>query len=234
MGDPDLKLFLEQHSTYVSALEAAGLEVTNLPADEEYPDSVFVEDPALCLREIAILMRPGASSRQGEVARIEPHVRSIYEDNVYKLPDGAFAEGGDILVTDREIVVGLSTRTNMEGAAAIAEIAEPRGYSVRHVQTPVGVLHLKTDCATLGDERILSTRRLAASGIFDGYDVLLVPDGEEAAANAIRVNDSVLVAGGFEQTRQALAGTGLTVVPVSVTEAAKLDGGLSCMSLRLP
>ncbi len=232
LGPPDPALFRRQHANYVERLASAGVVVTSLSADEAFPDSVFVEDPALCLPHGAILLRSGAAQRRGEAATLEPALREFYGDHLACLPEGAFADGGDILVTGREIIVGLSARTNRSGAEAITALAGDWGYSVRTVATPAGILHLKTDCSTLGGKRVLSTRRLADSGTFDDYDIILVPETEEAAANAIRVNDTVFVAAGFERTADALSRLSLRVESVDVSEAAKLDGGLSCMSLR--
>lgn len=231
-GEPDVNLFREQHEGYVAALRHAGLEVSVLPADERFPDSVFVEDPVLCLPECALLLRSGAASRRREAEAIAPAVREFYGADVHSLPEAALADGGDILVTDREILVGLSNRTNPAGAAAIRAIVSRWHYPVREVATPAEVLHFKSDCATLGGGRILATNRLAGSGVFDGYDVLEVPAHETAAANAIRVNDTVIVAAGFEDTATMLQAQGFAVETVRVTEAAKLDAGLSCMSLR--
>ncbi len=233
IGNPDPAVFREQHASYVRALEATGVTVTILRAEEDWPDSMFVEDPVLCLPEGAILMRPGAASRQGEVSIIEPCIRSIYGERVHAIPDDAHVEGGDILLTDREILIGLSARTNAAGVTAVTALVTPWGYNVRPVETPPDILHFKTDCAWLGDNHVLCTRRLAQTGVFDGYDIVPVPDGEEAAANAIRVNDTIFVAGGYPETKKILEALGRPVVPVPVTEAAKLDGGLSCMSLRL-
>lgn len=232
LGDPDPALFREQHARYVTALERAGVAVTVLAADERFPDSVFVEDPVFCLPEGAILLNPGAPSRLGEEEAIAPAIRSFYGNRACSMSAGASVDGGDILVTDSEILIGLSARSNSYGINEISEIVRPWGYKVRSVDTAAGVLHLKTDCATLGDNRVLSTSRLADSGVFDGYDVIIVPDGEEAAANAVRVNDTVLVADGYPRTADALTRAGYTVDILDVSEAQKLDAGLSCMSLR--
>jgi dimethylargininase len=232
LGTPDPALFRKQHAVYVAALERAGLTVTVLAADERFPDSVFVEDPAFCLPEIAILLSSGAPARQGEAEVIEPAIRSFYGQHTCNMSDGALVDGGDILVTDNEILIGLSNRTNSYGINEITEIVRPWGYTVRPVDTPTGVLHLKTDCATLGGDTVLATRRLAASGIFDGYEVMLVPEGEEAAANAVRINDTVLLAAGFTQTADELSHAGFAIECLDISEARKLDGGLSCMSLR--
>ena len=231
-GDPNYSRFRRQHRLYIAALSNAGLNVTTLPPNDAYPDAVFVEDPALCLPDCAILLRPGTPSRRREPETLASTIQSVYGNRMLRLPDTVSIEGGDILVTDREVVVGQSARTDAAGASALAELLGPLGYAVRGVQTPSSVLHLKTDCATLGDNQVLATRRLAESGGFDGYDVVLVPDDEEAAANAVRLNDTVLLAQDYPRTQERLVSLGFSVVTVPVSEAAKLDGGLSCMSLR--
>jgi len=232
LGTPDAARFRSQHAAYVAALERAGVSVTVLAPDERFPDSVFVEDPAFCLPEIAVLLRSGAPERQGEAAAIEPAIRSFYGKHAFSLSDGALVDGGDILVTGSEVLVGLSNRTNAYGVNEIIELVRPWGYKVRAIETPVSVLHLKTDCATLGGNTILATKRLAEGGAFSDYKTILVADGEEAAANAVRVNDTVLLAEGFDQTAAILSEAGFSVECLDISEARKLDGGLSCMSLR--
>ncbi len=231
VGVPDVELFQAQHSAYLDALANAGLSVTVLEPLEDYPDSVFVEDPALCLPEGAIVLRPGAASRRGESAEIAPTLKQAYGE-VHEIQGLGFIDGGDIMVTDREILIGLSARTDREGVAALDNITQPWGYKIREVQTPTSVLHFKSDSAPLGGERVLATKRLAESGCFEGYDVLLIPDGEEAAANALRVNDQVFLASGFPETADLLSNAGYDLTLLPMTEAAKLDGGLSCLSLR--
>lgn len=231
IGDPDYEQMLLDHADYVGTLKQAGASVTELSAQEDFPDSVFVEDVALCLPEAAILMRPGAPSRFGEVAGMAPVLRDFY-DQVIQLPGPGFIEGGDILRTSTEILVGRSERTDSAGIAALAEVLEPWGHQLREVHTPPGVLHFKTDCSLLDAQTILSTRRLAASGCFEGYKVIYTADGEEAAANAIRYNDLVLMAAGFPRTRDNLLESGYQVHEINNSECAKLDGGMSCLSLR--
>jgi dimethylargininase len=232
LGDPDHDQMLRDHAHYVASLREAGAEVTELPALEAFPDSVFVEDVALCLPEFAILMRPGAASRAGEVAQMAPVLRDTYEQ-LYEIEAPGHIEGGDILTTSREILVGRSERTDSAGIAQLAAIVEPRGYSLREVLTPPGVLHFKTDCSLLDAETILATRRLAASGCFDGYRVIHTADNEEAAANSIRYNELVLMPSGFSLTRERLLEAGYEVREINNSECAKLDGGMSCLSLRL-
>ncbi|MDK3074308.1 arginine deiminase family protein [Sedimentitalea sp. JM2-8] len=230
-GTPDLENMLDAHAAYVAALKSTGAEVIELPPLSAFPDAVFVEDTALCLPEGAILMRPGAPSRLGEVAEMAPALRDCY-DEVREIKGHGFVEGGDILVTGREILVGRSARTDAAGVAELAEIAGEWGHKLREVFTPAGVLHFKTDCSLMDAETILSTRRLDASGCFEGYRVLHTAEGEEAAANAIRFNNLVLFAAGFPRTADMLAREGFDVVEIDNTECAKLDGGMSCLSLR--
>ena len=230
-GDPAYDGVRSEHDAYVAALRAAGVEVTVLPPLEAFPDSVFVEDPALVFAEGAILLRPGAVSRAGEVAEIAPVLRGIF-DTVLELPPGGFADGGDVLLTPTGVMIGLSARTDRVGAEALLACLDKLGRKGTIVETPAGVLHFKTDCSLLDDESVLSTRRLARSGVFDGFRQVLVPEGEEAAANALRVNDVVLVASGCPRTIAMLDGLGYRVVPVETTEIGRVDAGLSCMSLR--
>lgn len=231
-GNPDLTQMREDHAAYVAALRSTGAEVVELPPLEAYPDSVFVEDTMLCLPKVAIAMRPGAPTRQGEVAQMRPAVAAFYGENIRDIAAPGCIEGGDILVTGREILVGLSARTNREGVAQLHEIAKEFGHALRVVETPEGVLHFKTDCGLLDAETILATRRLAASGCFKGYRVLLVKDEEEAASNCIRFNNLVIMTAGFPRTAEMLDQAGYRVVEINNTECAKLDGGMSCLSLR--
>ena len=230
-GAPDLATFRQHHADYVAALRSTGAEVTVLPPLEAYPDSVFVEDAALCLPDGAIAMRPGAPSRLGEAAEMAPHVTRAYGD-IRTITGPGFIEGGDILVTEREILVGKSARTDAAGVEELRAIVSDWGYALRELQTPPDVLHFKTDCSLLDGETILATQRLARSGCFEGYKVILTEDGEEACANSIRFNDLVIMPKGFPKTAEVLDRAGYNLVEIGNTEAAKLDGGMSCLSLR--
>ncbi|MEZ5796403.1 MAG: arginine deiminase family protein [Paracoccaceae bacterium] len=231
-GAPDLAVMLQHHAAYVAALRATGAEVVELPALPAYPDSLFVEDTALCLPQGAVIMRPGAPSRLGEAAEMAPVLRGFYRDLRRISGADSFIEGGDILVTGSEILVGRSARTNAAGVAELARLVADWGHPLREVETPPGVLHFKTDCSLMDGETILATDRLAASGCFAGYRVIAVAQGEEAAANAIRFNDTVLFPQGFPRTRDRLASAGYAVTEIGNSECARLDGGMSCLSLR--
>lgn len=227
---PDFPALLLEHQAYVAALRAAGLDVMVLEPLEPFPDSLFVEDPALVFSQGAILLRPGAPSRAAEAAELAPVLAQRFE-RLLRLNEG-FADGGDILVTPREVLIGLSARTDARGAAALQGLLRSLGLASRVVEVPRGTLHLKTDCSLLDEETLLATGSLAASGVLAGYRTLLVPDGERAATNAVRVNDVVLLRDGCPRTREMLVKQGLQPVPLPTTEIAKIDAGLSCMSLR--
>ena len=231
-GTPDLGLMQRHHADYVAALRSTGATVVELDALEAFPDSVFVEDTALCLPEGAVVMRPGAPSRLGEAAEMAPHLRALYSDVERIAGAESFIEGGDILTTETEILVGRSARTNAAGIEELTRLVTPWGHRVREVFTPPGVLHFKTDCSLLDGETILSTAQLAASGCFAGYRVILVAEGEEACANTIRFNDLVIMPAGFPKTRELLDQAGYQVAEIGNSECAKLDGGMSCLSLR--
>jgi dimethylargininase len=231
VGAPDYAKVLAEHSAYVKALEEAGVKVETLAALDAYPDSMFVEDPALVFTEGAIVMRPGASSRFGEAAEMTPTLKRLFA-RVLDLPSPGFADGGDILVLQDRVMIGLSDRTNETGAHALAECLKALGKTSVIVRTPPNILHFKSDCSLLDDQTVLSTKRLAAGGVFDGLKILFTPDGEEGAANALRINDRVFVGSAFPQTMAMLQNAGYSVVPLATSEIAKVDAGLSCMSLR--
>ena len=152
-------------------------------------------------------------------------------DKVLSLASG-FADGGDILTTQDLVMIGLSARTDHTGAEALQSALAELGRKSEIVTTPPGVLHFKTDCSLLDEERILSTRRLAASGVFSNFRIITVPEGEEAAANALRINDVVLVGADYPRTIEMLQKEGFSVAALKTTEIGKIDAGLSCMSLR--
>lgn len=229
-GSPTLAGVEAEHAAYVAALEAAGVAVQVLDPLDDFPDSIFVEDPALVYTEGAILLHPGAPSRAGERAFIAPVLKDRFA-TVLEIAEG-FADGGDVLNLPDRVMIGLSARTDRAGALALSQCLARLGKRSQIVETPAGVLHFKTDCSLLDDETILSTPRLAASGVFAGKRVLLTPPGEEAAANALRVNDVVLVGAGFPATRALLEKAGYRVVALQTGEIGKIDAGLSCMSLR--
>lgn len=231
MGAPDPDLFDAEHAVYMDALRHAGAMVTVLEPLEEFPDSCFIEDPALCLKGVAIVLRPGAPTRLGEAAALKPVLEGLFPE-VHDLPGTGFVDGGDILCSDAEVMVGLSARTDRAGVDALRPLVEDLGYRLRLVETPADILHFKTESSLLDAETILSTPKLAATGCFDGYRIIETADLEGAAANAIRFNDPVFLSAGHPRTAERLDKAGYTVVELPMTQAALLDGGLSCLSLR--
>ncbi|PCI04288.1 MAG: dimethylarginine dimethylaminohydrolase [Hyphomicrobiales bacterium] len=229
--DPSAENFMQQHGAYVAALKASGARVLELPALEEFPDSVFVEDSALCLKEAAIVLRPGAPSRFGEAALIRPALESQFS-KVLDLPGDGFLDGGDVLLSDEDAFIGLSARTNQAGFDALATILATFGYSPVKIETLASILHFKTECGLLDSKTIFSTENLASIGCFENYQVILTPEGEEGAANIVRFNDNVLVSQGYPKSEALLKSHGYNVVVIDTSEPAKIDGGLSCMSLR--
>lgn len=228
--DPDHRIVLAEHLAYVDALRAAGVAVEVLPPLDDYPDSIFVEDPAFVVPEGAILLRPGTPSRLGESAELAAVLERRFA--TVKTLDRGYADGGDILILPDEILVGLSARTDREGAERFAELMAGFGRTVRVVAPPAGTLHLKTASSLIDEMAVITTPALADAGLFGDLDVIVTPEGEEAAANLLRVNDVVLVGAGYPTTAALVAARGLSVVPLAVSEIAKIDAGLSCMSLR--
>ena len=228
---PTYEGVLAEHRAYVDALAAAGLSVDILKPLEAFPDSVFVEDPALVFAEGAILLRPGAPSRLAERDEVCGALARHFA-NVAELDVGEYADGGDVLVTPATVFIGLSARTNRIGAEALVKHLAAIGKAARIVKTPPDVLHFKSACALLSEDTIVATKALATAGIFTGYRVLETPDGEDGGANLVRANRTVLVGAHYPRTAEMIAKEGLAVRLLPVSEVAKLDAGLSCMSLR--
>ena len=229
-GAPAREEVQRELDAYVAALRASGVAVETLPALDAFPDSIFVEDPALVFSNGAILLRPGAPSRFGEAAALGPELRRRF-GTVLELTEG-FVEGGDVLVMPDVVLIGLSERTDGEGAEALKVLLERLGRRGEIVSTPPGVLHFKTDCSLLDEQTILATSRLAAARAFQGCRVIVTLKGEEAAANALRVNDRVFVGDRFPRTADRLTAAGYEIVLLPSAQIALLDGGFSCLSLR--
>ena len=227
---PAFEKIAREHEVYIEALRSQGVAVTMLEALEPFPDSIFVEDPALVFSEAAVLLRPGAPSRLPESERLAPTLEANFL-RLLRLSEG-HADGGDILVTPEHVFIGLSARTDEPGARALQSLLESIGRASHIVRTPPGTLHLKSDCSLVDEQTILVTEELADSGLFGGLEVLVVPPEERAAANAVRVNDVMFVRAGCPRTADLLADHGVDVVALPVSEISKIDAGLSCMSLR--
>jgi dimethylargininase len=228
--DPSFEGVLAEHRAYVTALQEAGVTVEILAALPDFPDSLFVEDPALVFNNGAILLRPGAPSRAGETALLVPALRRHFA--CLLAVERGRVDGGDVLTLPDRVLIGLSARTDRIGAEALLVCLKALGRDGEIVETPENVLHFKSDCALLDEQTVLVTARLAASGVFAGLRRILVPAGEEPAANALRINDTVFVSAGFPATLALLRRLDMKVQTLVTTEIAKIDAGLSCMSLR--
>jgi len=230
LGPPDIDRARRQHDGYIAALEACGLDVTVLPGDNEHPDSVFVEDVALLTPGCAIVTRPGADSRRGETDGWHS-VLSRHFTDVRRITAPGTVEGGDILAVDGHYYIGLTERTNANGAQQVIAVLESVGLGGATVSVN-RLLHLKTGIAYLGGGHMVVADEMAGMAAFADFRHIWVPPSEGYAANCLQINGTVLVADGFPETAARIAAAGFTVQTVAVDEFQKLDGGLSCLSLR--
>jgi len=251
LGAPDYEKALSQHAAYAEALRFCGLEVTILAADENYPDSVFIEDTAVLSEKVTVITRPGAPSRRGEEDAVAAALAK-FVDRLEHITAPGTLEGGDVLRGENHFFIGISARTNEAGARQLAVILKKNGYAATLVPLQ-HVLHLKTGIAYLQKNRLLACgeflgrtpkgtganalphRGTGANALppFSSFKIIPVPVGEEYAANSLWINGRVLVPAGFPMTKKAIERSGYETVPVDVAEFRKLDGGLSCLSLRL-
>jgi dimethylargininase len=247
LGAPNPTLALQQHAAYCEALEACGLRLTRLDADERYPDSTFVEDTAVIIRALshgrasaqaasaacAILTRPGAFSRAGEVESIAATLSRLSQE-IHSIREPGTLDGGDVCEAEDHFFIGISERTNEAGANQLAKLLASHGYpsSFVDIRRVKNVLHLKSGLAYLGDDRLAVIDALADHKEIRRYDLVRVNATEQYAANCVRINDYVLVVDGFPEFEGALQNRGYKTLSVEMTEFQKMDGGLSCLSLR--
>ncbi|GAA0769635.1 dimethylarginine dimethylaminohydrolase [Clostridium subterminale] len=232
LGKPDYELALKQHDKYIETLRECGVNVTVLEANEEFPDSCFVEDVALCTRKCAIVTRPGALSRRNEILQrdMQEALENFYE-NVEYIKEPGTVEAGDIMMVGDHFYIGLSARTNEEGAKQIIEIL--RKYSLDGSVVPLKeVLHLKTGLSYIENNNLLVAGEFVTSPIFKEFNKIIINDDENYSANCIWVNDAVIVPAGYPTTKKAIEDAGYEVKEVDTSEYRKIDGGLSCLSLR--
>jgi dimethylargininase len=247
LGPPDYQLALWQHAAYCNALESCGLSLTRLEPDERFPDSTFVEDTAIMIShsvtnhgvtsatagQMSIMTRPGAPSRRGEGHSIEQTLNELGL-KTYAISQPGTVDGGDICETEDHFFIGISERTNEAGASQLAVLLKSLGYTaiivdIRDLKT---ILHLKSGLAYLGDNRLVVTEALRTHAVFEGYELFQVESAEAYAANCVRVNDTVLMAAGFPLFQRTLQDLGYKTLALEMSEFQKLDGGLSCLSLR--
>ncbi len=229
LGTPDFNKILVQHKEYTNVLKQLGLEIIVLDHLPGHPDAYFVEDTAVITPEIGIITNPGAQSRKGEEDGIEL-VLSKFMDTLRIKPPGTL-DGGDIMQADNHFFVGISERTNREGAEQFSDILQRFGYIIDMVSVGAG-LHLKSGVNYLGDGNMLMTSSFRDLPEFLDYNKIMLKEGEEYAANTLLVNGTFITPAGFPDTYKLLTGLGKQVITLDVSEVMKMDGGLTCMSLR--
>ncbi len=230
LGEPDFEKALKQHQAYVEALRSCGLEVSVLAPYSQFPDATFVEDVALCTADFAIITRPGALSRREEIALIES-VLSAHFDRVERIQSPGTLEAGDVMMVGNTFYIGLSERTNAAGANQLIAILEKNGMKGIVVKLEE-VLHLKTGLSYLENNVLLVGGEFIEHPEFESFQKIIIDEDEAYAANSLWVNGKVLVPKGFPKTLQKIEAVGYETIEVDVSEFQKVDGGLSCLSLR--
>jgi dimethylargininase len=224
----DLAIARQQHRAYEKLLERLGARVISLPAEPALPDSMFVEDPAIVLDELAVILPLGTDSRRPEAASLAKALSSFRKLEYVNLP--GTLEGGDILRIARKLFVGLTRRSNAEGIRQLAALLAPRHYEV--IAVPVtGCLHLKSAVTHVGGNTLLANRAMFDATPFAGYDWIDVDPAEPHAANALAFGDTIIFPASFPRTRARLEARGFHVTPLEISELQKAESGLTCSSL---
>ena len=233
LGIPSFERVLGQHRSYCRALVECGLALITLDADLRFPDSTFVEDTAILTARGAILTRPGAASRDGEVDAIRPAILDFFPSPLTIEAPGTL-DGGDICEAEDHLFIGLSHRTNEEGARQLAGHLASFGYtsSAIDVRPMTTILHLKSGISSIGGNTLVVMEEMARNPQFGSFDLIRVSAEESYAANCVRVNDCVLLPDGFPKLAAELSARGFNPLVLEMSEFRKMDGGLSCLSLR--
>jgi dimethylargininase len=224
----DVSVAQAQHHGYVQALKELGYAVLELPAEQDLPDSVFVEDTAVVLPEVALITNPGADSRKPETESIAQALRP-YRDLVFIESPGSL-DGGDVLVLGKEICVGLSTRSNIDAIQQMNQLLGKYGYKAQSVEMH-DCLHLKSAVTRVDDKTLLINRKWVDVEYFEGFDLIDVDESEPFAANCLPVGDSIVFPVAFPKTTAKLTARGYKLKPVMVDELAKAEGAVTCCSL---
>jgi dimethylargininase len=234
LGSPSYVLARAQHERYCEELERCGLSLTRISSGAQFPDGTFVEDTAVLTPKGAILMRPGAESRRGEVASVREALVEL-APLLGEIDAPGTVDGGDVCGVDHRFLIGISQRTNEEGARQLGEILRSAGYDAVPVDVRglPGLLHLKSGLSALDGGRLVAVPALAGRDELRGFKIVDVDETEAYAANCVFVNGRVLLARGYPHLEAALARLGHEVVTLEMSEFRKMDGGLSCLSLRL-
>jgi dimethylargininase len=232
LGAPDVKLMLEQHDACLQTLASLGVAITVLDADPRFPDGCFVEDCAVVVPDCTVITRPGAPSRRGEVGGVEAALAAQSAHWKFeRIVAPGCVDGGDVIVADGRALIGLSQRTNAEGARQLARILMAHGLTARTVRVEDG-LHLKSDVSYLSHNVCLLTPRFADRRELADFDRIVVADEDAYSANCVCRGEHVLAPAGYPRTSAALERAGFTVHELDMSEFRKMDGGLSCLTLR--
>lgn len=226
LGKPIFEKALDQHKAYCEALTKCGLEVIVLEADERYPDGCFVEDTAVVTNEVAIITRPGNPARLGEEITIKEVLKQYKAIETIDAPGNL--DGGDILRVENHFYIGLTDRTNKEGAKQLSAHLQKHGYTSSTVDVK-DILHLKTSIAYLGNNNFIALDQL--SNIINGSNTIILDPNESYSANCLRVNDYLLIPKGFPNSKDQIAKLGYNIIEIEMSEFRKMDGGLTCLSL---
>lgn len=229
LGPPAYTRVMEQHEAYVKTLEALGLTVIQLDPQPDFPDAYFVEDTAVVTPQVAVITRPGAVSRRGEEKTIEPVLASYRPVEHIRRP--GTVDGGDVLMVGNRFYIGISDRTNRAGAEQLSGILRRYGHEPATLAVGAG-LHLKSSLNVVGENTLLTTTAFAGRDLLKGYRQIVLSDAETYAANTLWLNGRLIMPQGFPDTRQKLETLGLPLVELDVSEVAKMDGGLTCLSIR--
>lgn len=232
-GKPDYQLAIKEHQNYVATLNDLGITTTILGPLEDYPDSCFVEDPAVVFDDFAVITNPARSTRQRERELIKPAIKQFYTDHqIFEITSPGTLEGGDVMPVDNNVIyVGRSARTNHAGIDQFTKIAAKFGKIVKAVPVQ-NVLHIKTGTTYMGDNKLLVAGEYIDSPYFKDFDQLKVPTGEDYAVNCINTGNGVIMPAGFPGVKKLLEDNGFTTREVNMSEFSKIDGGLTCLSLR--
>lgn len=225
----DYGLMIKQHEAYLEALSAAGLEVIVLDPQPDYPDAHFVEDTAVVTSDVAVITIPGADARQGEEESIIPVLADFRKIERIQAP--GTVDGGDVLQVGNHFFIGLSERTNPEGAGQLGRILQAYDHTWTTVAVGAG-LHFKSSVNYVGQNTLLVTPDFSATEQFKGYDQIVLDSAESYAANTLLVNEHLLMPAGYPGTRKQLETLGLKMIELEVSEVRRMDGGLTCLSLR--
>ncbi len=230
LGIPDYQKAINQHKVYINALIDCGLKVKVLEADENFPDSTFVEDVALLTPFCAIITNPGAKSRKGEIVGIKKTIQEYYT-KIEEIHSPGTVEAGDIMMVGTHYFIGISERTNLNGAQQVIQILKKYGMTGSVIKLK-NMLHLKTGLAYLENNNLVACGEFLSEPAFEKFNIIEIPLEESYAANCIWINGKVLIPKGYPITYSKIKEAGYVTVELEMSEFRKLDGGLSCLSLR--